>query len=204
MIEFITASHRTDVLKNNLLKSDILEKYPLSVQHNYENVPRAYNSAKTEGITIYIHHDVFLPFTFEEDLLNGLKQVPDDWGVIGVAGVKLINNARQIYGYIMDRNKTWGAPVKEPIEVDTLDEMLLITRGDIKFDEQFEQDFYGADICMQAREQGRKCYVIKGFCDHNSSRKVGQRTDSFYVSQVRFKEKWKAYLPIATTCSLIQ
>ncbi len=103
----------------------------------------------------------------------------------------------------MDRGRPWGAPVTGFVEVDTLDELILITKGDLKFDEQFEQDFYGSDICMQARAQGKKCYVFKSFCDHNSSRKIGGRTESFYISKERFKQKWKEQLPIATTVGLI-
>lgn len=203
MIEIVCASHNKEILKNNLLKSDITENYPLNIVFDYTNIPKAYNSVKTDGVTIYVHHDVFLYHEFEKQLLEALKYAPKDWGVLGLAGVKLENNVRKIYGYIMDRGKPWGAPVKGFVEVDTLDELILITRGDIKFDEELEQDFYGPDICMQAKVKGLKSYVFKSFCDHNSGRKIGGRTDSFYVSKKRFAEKWKEYLPIATTCGLI-
>ena len=202
-IEIVCASHNKEILKNNLLKSDITEKYPMNIIYDYTNIPKAYNSVKTEGITMYTHHDVFLYSLFEKELLEALETAPDDWGVLGLAGVKFENNVRKIYGYIMDRGKPWGSPVNGFVEVDTLDELLLITKGDLVFDEQFEQDFYAADICLQARMKGKKSYVFKGFCDHNSSRKIGGRTESFYVSKERFKEKWKGLLPIATTCGLI-
>ena len=203
-IEIIVASHNLRILKENLLKSDIVTKYPLTVRSGFTNIPKAYNShGSTAEIKIWVHHDVFLYYEFEKQLLSALKNAPSDWQVLGLAGVKLENNVRKIYGYIMDRGKPWGAPVSGFVEVDTLDELLVITKGDLKFDEQFEQDFYAADICMQARVQGKKCYVFKSFCDHNSGRKIGGRTESFYISKERFKQKWKEYLPIATTCGLI-
>jgi len=161
VIEIVCATHNREILKNNLLKSDITEKYPMNIIYDYTNIPKAYNSIKREGTTIYVHHDVFLYSLFEKELFEALQNAPDDWGVLGLAGVKFENNVRKIYGYIMDRGKPWGAPVNGFVEVDTLDELLLITKGDLIFDEQLEQDFYAADICLQARMKGKKSYVFK-------------------------------------------
>jgi hypothetical protein len=188
------------VLGKNILQSNWIEEFPVHIQKYYTNVPKAYNDVQVNGVVMYVHEDVYLPDTFREDLFTALKKAPDDWGVLGVAGV----SNRQIKGYINDRGRLWGRPINKPVEVDTLDEMLLITRGDLKFDEQFPLDFYGADICMQARLQGRKCYVINAYCEHNSSRKFGERTPSFYESEKLFREKYINYLPIATTCTLIR
>jgi len=203
MVEIVCASHNREILKNNLLKSDITLSHSVNVVYNYTNIPQAYNSIKTEGVTMYVHHDIFFYTLFENELYEAIDNAPEDWGVLGLAGVKFEDGFRKIKGFIMDRGRSWGKPVNGFVEVDTLDELLLITRGDLVFDEQFEQDFYGADICMQARSQGKKCYVFKSFCDHNSSRKIGERTESFYKSRQRFAEKWKDWLPVATTCSLV-
>lgn len=202
-IRIVCASNNEEILNNNLLKSDITKSCNIYVLKGFTNIPKAYNSMITEGVTLYTHHDVFYYHLFEKELLKALKTAPKDWGVLGLAGVKFEDYQRKIVGYIMDRGKAWGSPVNGFVEVDTLDELLLITRGDLIFDEQFEQDFYGPDICMQARSQGMKCYVFKSFCDHNSSRKIGGRTESFYRSRKLFAEKWKEYLPIATTCNLV-
>jgi hypothetical protein len=205
MIEIVTASINDAVLHQNLLDSIWVEEYDVHIQRGYNNVPKAYNAVKTScPLVIYVHDDVYLPSNFQEDLLNTLKRLPDDWGVIGCAGVKLIDGKKLIKGYIKDRGNIWGAQHRLPAEVDTLDEMLLITRGDLCFDEQFPLDFYGADICMQARAQGRKCFAINAYCEHNSSRPPGGRTPAFYEAEKKFREKWIDYLPIATTCSLIQ
>jgi len=138
-----------------------------------------------------------LPDDFERQLMWSLPMVPQDWEVLGVAGVK--GNPKVSLGYIEDRKRKWGNPFSKPLEVDTLDELLLITRGDIFFDPQFPLDFYGADICM-----GRKCYVIPCFVHHNSGRKIGARTESFYESQEKFRTKWSHRLPINTTCAHLE
>lgn len=206
MIEFITASHNNETLNKNLLSSDWVKEYELHILTGYTNVAEAYNAVKVNcPICLYVHNDVYLPKSFETDLITGINEVSlmdENFGVLGVAGVKL-NRGKELHGYILDRGRVWGRPITKPVEVDTLDELLLITKGDFVFDENLPLDFYGADICMQAKEQGRKNYVINGFCHHNSSRPIGGRTESFYKSQEYFKNKWKKYLPIATTCSML-
>lgn len=207
MIDIVTASHNEFILRDNLLKSEIFKTHPLIVQRNYSNVSKAYNEAKkVSDIVAYVHHDVFLPPTFERDLINSLHlmhTIDPNWGVLGVAGVKL-NPGKQIRGYILDRGRVWGRPIGKPVEVDTIDELLLIKRNDLQFDENLDHDFYGADICMQAKAQGKKNYVINGFLHHNSGRAIGGRTESFYRRQQYFKNKWKEYLPVATTCAMIE
>jgi hypothetical protein len=212
MIEFVTASHNAEVLKQNLERSKIFSTNRLIVQRDYTNVSKAYNEAQLKGVkgkdvAVYVHHDVFLPPGFEtmmNHFLTEASKLDPDWGVIGCAGVKLENYDKKIYGHILDRGKEWGTSSNLPHEVDTLDELLLITRGDFLFDENLEQDFYGADICMQAKLQGRKNYAINAYCHHNSSRGFGKRTDSFFKSEKCFRTKYKDYLPIATTCTIVE
>lgn len=204
MFEFITASHREEVLQNNLMRSDMVHRYPLTVQRDYSNVSKAYNDVKPAApVVIYVHNDVFLPQSFEKNLREALKKVPSDWAVLGVAGVTGLP-VRAIHGYIADRGKCWGSPSNLPHQVQTLDEMLLITNGSLLFDEHLPLDFYGADICMVANKRQFKCYAINAYCEHNSSRPLGGRTDSFFESQEYFRNKWKDYLPIFTTCATLQ
>jgi len=206
MIEFIIATHNLEVLQNNILKSNIVKGNVNCIMMGHNNLPAAYNTAtklNQSGYVCYVHHDVFLPDSFKDDLLKSIDKLPADWGVIGVAGCILENGKKVNKGYINDRGHVWGKPDGLPAEVQTLDEMLLITRGDFKFDDQFPFDFYGADICMQAQAQGKKCYAINAYCFHNSTRIVGGRTKEFYIAEDKFREKWKAQLPIVTTCSLL-
>lgn len=205
MIEFVTASHNYQELNNNLLRSNVFPRKQLIVQGDYANVSKAYNDIKRT--ICYVHHDVFLPEQFYMQVQKGISYITSidpNWGVIGVAGVKLINGKKENFGNILDRGKKWAYNLdKLPAEVDTLDELLLITKGDFTFDENLPLDYYGADICMQAKQQGRKCYAINAYVEHNSTREFGARTESFYKSQEYFKNKWKEFLPVVTTCSLL-
>lgn len=208
MIEqFIVASNDAAILVDNLLKSPVAKgPTPIHAFPGFTNIPKAYNylAQRPGTITCYVHQDVFLPAEFMSNIEVAFERIPDDWGVLGVAGVKFQDGKKQIHGFIKDRGRGWGSPWNLPAEVDTLDEMLLITRGDLLFDEQFDLDFYGADICMQARERGQKCYAISAYCEHNSGRAFGGRTESFYQAQERFREKWRDHLPIATTCTIVE
>lgn len=204
MIEFITASHKKIILEENLLRSPCIQEHPLTIQKGFTNIPEAYNAAMiTESLVCYVHHDVFLPESFISDLTKSIERLPDDWGVLGVAGVKLVDGKKEIRGHISDRGKAWGSPWSLPAEVDTLDEMLLITQGDLKFDEQFDLHFYGADICMQARLRGRKCFAISAYCEHNSGLPFGHRSQSFKDCEEKFRAKYIDHLPIATTCVIL-
>lgn len=210
-IEFVTPSHNPEILENNLLKSKILRKYKLAVQTNYTNISKAYNEADVNGdIIIYVHHDVYLPPSFERKLLNSLteiERIDPNWGVLGLAGAVMSHNEKRVYGYLLNRGRRLGSPKGLPREVDTLDELMLITRGDLKFDENIPSThFYGADICLQARLQGRKCYVINAYCHHNhnySGLVNGERTEGFLLAQEYIKKKYAKLLPIPTTCTII-
>lgn len=209
MIDFVTASHDEGILQKNLGCSSIFElDYSLWVCRGFTNIPKAFNSKGPSFPHIcYVHHDVFLPGSFAKQLrqaIDKMQSIDPNWGVLGVAGVKLINGKKQNLGYIQDRGKEWGSPVGLPAEVDTLDELLLITHGDFQFDEQFDLHFYGADICMQARLQCRKCYAINAYCHHNSGLPLGYRSQSFRDCEAKFRAKYIDHLPIVTTCALIQ
>lgn len=206
----ICASHDDEVLNKNLGASELFKKnHRVRVIKGGNNVARAYQEANKvcfeNEYNLFVHHDLFLPPAFEQDLtraINEINLIDAKFGVLGVAGAILENGKKASYGNIKDRGREWGAPLKAPKEVQTLDELLLITKGDLKFDEQFDLHFYGADICLSAIKEGRKNYAINAYCHHNSSLKIGYRSQSFKDCEARFKEKWKVR-PIVTTCSLI-
>lgn len=207
MIEIVTASHNFQILQTNLLSSAITQKYQTTVQRGFTNIPEAYNSVTgRQPLMLYVHHDVYLPKSFESRLLVAIQEIEEKdkgWGVIGAAGVRLEEGKKRNIGHIRDRDRTWGSAYGLPAEVDTIDELLLVTKGDFSFDPQFDLHFYGADICMQARLQGRKNYAIDAFCHHNSGLPLGYRSDSFRACEAKFRAKYIDHLPIITTCSML-
>ncbi len=212
MSEFriVCASHIEEVFSKNLGRSPMYHKAnpdDVTVIRNKTNIPQAYNAARRgEHFTIFSHHDVFYPEGFLAALYTSMQLLPKDWGVLGVAGARFVNNTRKLQGYVMDRGTPWGQQFTRPERVETLDELVLIVNSnyDLRFDPQFEQDFYGADICMQAITLKLKNFVIPAFCEHNSQRVKGSaKPPTFYESEGKFKHKWKQWLPLATTCSIM-
>ena len=201
-IVFVTASHKPEVLEANLLKSSIFRRYPLIVQRGYTNVPKAYNEARVRAdIVVYLHHDVFLPGDFETNLLAAIADIETrdrNWGVLGVAGAVVTPTGKDLFAYLFDRGHILEGVSPLPHEVETLDELILITHGDFTFDETLGNHFYGADICLQARLQSRKSYVISAFLDHNCGRRPGEIPPGFDVSRGLFRNKYRHLLPIAT------
>lgn len=209
----ICASHNLTIFHKNLYLSLILQKNHGNIVTDYKNVSAAYNFAEIQcnqlldEYNVYVHHDVFLPPAFEYELKKAILQINSidpNWGVIGLYGATLENGQRKFYGHVRDRGHNLGTPANLPHEVQTLDELLLITKGDFVFDEQFDLHFYGADICLQSIAQGRKCYAIAAYCHHNSGRNMGVKDNSFYENALKFKNKWKDHLPINTSCVLVQ
>lgn len=208
-MKIVTASNRQDVFEKNLGASERPKDVHITICEDSDfNIPRMYNyGIQNNHITIYCHDDVFLPSGFWEVINFQISILPDNWAVCGVAGASIKDNNRVFKGHIRDRGKTWGVFFKKPEPVQTLDELLIIVnpRAELKFDEQFPLDFYAADLCLQAHSKGLGVYVIPAYVYHNSSRKVGERTPSFYESEKKLRDKWISKFPmIVTTCSIIK
>jgi hypothetical protein len=90
-----------------------------------------------------------------------------------------------------------------PAAVDTLDELLVaVPRGTaLRFDGRLGFHFYGADLCLAARERGLAAVAVDALCFHNSPH-VGL-PPAFEASGRVFAAKWAHRLPVATSCVMI-
>lgn len=99
--------------------------------------------------------------------------------------------------------KVLGQPIDGGVEVETLDEVLLVVRksSGLRFDQGLGGfHMYGADICLEARRRARKCYAIAAFCVHNTNQ-YGMLPWQFWKGYLQLRRKWKAQLPIRTSCT---
>lgn len=205
-INFIIAINNERIFEENFNHIFLDDNYIL--QRGYNNIPKAYNEAILKCNAKYIcllHQDVYLPVGWIVKAKEQIRKIRYNWGVIGVAGVAIQNNEKLYFGNIKDRGIEWGTCNGLPAEVDTLDELLLIIKNDrnLFFDEGTKNHLYGADICMQARINGNKCYAISAYCHHNSFHDRTLPPD-FWESCNYMKNKYKDMLPIGTTCTVIQ
>ena len=111
--------------------------------------------------------------------------------------------AAERVGWVVDRGRMLRDGPELPARVATLDELLLIVKRDsgLRFDPDLGFHLYGADICLQASEQGLAVVALAAQCHHNS-RSVGL-PEAFFASAQVFARKWRHRLPVATPCAII-
>jgi hypothetical protein len=208
----VSATNNDELLKSCLLNSpDIQEASEVVLQRGFLSAAAAYNSgldlAKTD-VVVFVHQDVYLPSGWLDSLrtaLDLLSKTDPNWGVLGVWGVN--NSCEEGTGwlYCTGLMRRLGNIFEGVREVRTLDEVLLIVRksSKLRFDEQLAGfHMYGADVCLEARRRGMKSYAIPAFCIHNTNG-YWMLPWQFWGGYLFMRRKWKAELPIATSCTNI-
>lgn len=205
----VVAANSDDLLQANLLRSgETNSAKEIIVQRNAPNISVAYNTGLdkcTGDVVVFAHQDVFLPTGWAKKLCEsiGLLTMRDPhWGVAGVYGVTASGRgAGDIYSTGLQRFV--GEPFSEPIQIRSLDEMLLIVRpsANLRFDERLPGfHLYGTDICLEAEARGMKNYVLPCFTLHNSNG-VKHLPLSFWQAYIYLRRKWRSRLPIVTSCT---
>ena len=199
------------VLKSCLLNSpDIRFASEVMLQRGYASAAAAYNAAlamaKTD-LLIFVHQDVYLPAGWMTAVQNAVEKVSrtdPDWGILGMWGTR---PSGERSGYVYDGawGRILGNQFEGGLEVDSLDEVVLILRksAGLCFDPHIPGfHMYGADICLEARRHRKKCYAIAAFCIHNTNQ-YGMLPWQFWKGYLAMRRKWKAQLPVRTTCTEI-
>ena len=211
---------RHGLLEANLLASPCLDAGSPSEVIVVKGCPSAadglnlaFERAQREWIAC-VHQDVFLPRGWDRLVTEQLKEAERRFGPIGVAGVYGVGEAiitddprqplgAERIGWVNDRGRVLRDGPELPARVATLDEIVLVMRRNsgLRFDPELGFHLYGADICLQAREQGLAVVALAAPCDHNS-RSVGL-PEAFFASAEVFARKCSHRLPVATSCVII-
>ena len=207
-VTFVVNRNNSKLYKQNFAISPCLEGFPpdqIIVQEGFPSAAAAYNDAIDRAPTdlmVFAHQDVYFPADWLDNLdqsLRDLERTDPDWGVLGGWGV---NNRGLKAGYLHSVGLgVLGAPFKQPVAVETLDEYVLIMRksSGLRFDPGLPHfHFYGTDICLSARTKNKNCYAVSAFSIHNTS--YGALPPEFFDCYWAVKRKWKAFLPIQTPC----
>jgi SAM-dependent methyltransferase len=158
------------------------------------------------ALVIGVHQDVYLPQGWPQRFLHRYRQAEKSLGKLGAAGVygvRLDKGTVRRAGHVVDRDRLLWEPEALPTAVETLDELLLAVPRPtpLRFDPVLGFHFYGADLCLAARQRGLSAAVLDALCFHNS-RSVGL-TPEFHASGRVFARKWAIRLPVATSCALV-
>ncbi len=207
----ISATNNSDLLEMNLLASPEAAKFrEFMPKAGARTAGQAYNEAwrAAKGdILVFAHQDVFLPPGWTAQLqaaLDHLAEHDAHWGVLGIWG-RTTEGYPRGHTYCTGLCRMLGAPFAGPVQVRTLDEIVLVMRRDceLRFDEQLPGfHLYGTDICLQAENRALNCYVIPAFCVHNT-RGLKYLPLSFWQSYIHLRAKWRSHLPVQTPCTTI-
>lgn len=207
---FIAAINSRKILVENLLRSPELgpdSAHQLLTKKGYVSASLAYNAAIPEAdndLLIFIHQDVYLPAGWCDDVSRWIQELDNadtPWGVLGCFGT----GRGKAGGLGRVYSNGWGlqgAEIFRPEPVETLDEIVLITRRSfgLRFDSSLPHfHMYGVDLCLLARDRGRRVYAIPAFCVHNTNQLLSL-PDEFYECYWYIKKKWRRYLPVRTSC----
>ena len=207
----VVAVNNDVVLQDTLMRSpEVLRVREVFIRRGCSSAGQAYNSglkAATADIVVFAHQDVFFPEGWFESVARAIAAISAQdpgWGVLGVFGITL-SGAEAGYLYSTGLRRILGCPFQEPVEVGSLDEVVLIVRrsSGLQFDEALPGfHLYGTDICLEARRKGLKCHAISAFCVHNSNG-LAILPAAYAKAFLYLRRKWRTHLPIRTPCLVI-
>lgn len=176
--------------------------------NKFDSAAKALNygaSIATGEILIFMHQDVLCEnITDISQLINYCKGY-NDLTLLGVAGYDSIDkvvcsNITETEKHIIRYQKI----IKEPIEVETIDECVIVMRkkdfDKIKFDEEVCDDWhlYGVDLSYSVKSREGKVFCIPVPICHLST---GNTNISFYRNLKKLGKKYSSILPsINSTC----
>lgn len=190
---------------------------------NYENRYSASNALNVgidscrSDIMIFAHQDVRLLYDWFDILQELLTEVPDDWGVIGTAGIASEYGRADIgkwggaadvdtvaIGSVWDGDDALDKPpywdgIKKLTPAHCADECLIVVnrRTGLRFDSMFNGfHFYGVDMCLQARAAAYKVYCAHLPIIHYGKYSASFTGDQKYWAYLRFiHNKWRLRFP---------
>jgi hypothetical protein len=207
-VTFVVAVNKRDVLEKNLLLSPCLRglhSHQVIFQENFSSATAAYNDAidkSVNDVIIFCHQDMFFPSAWMAQFQRTLELMQSkdpNWGVLGCWGAA---RDGQYHGYVYSSGLGLIGRPSEPVEIQTLDEIVLVLRksSGLRFDDKLPHfHLYGTDICLRAGKLGMKCYAMSAVCVHNTYQDFNLPPEFFeccdYVRRV-----WRESLPIQTPC----
>jgi hypothetical protein len=204
-------------LRANLLASPCLRSgttHEVLQARGCRHVADGLNAALTRAChpwIVCVHQDVYLPEGWDRMLTRRLREAEARFGSLGVAGVIGAATAgvvqphtvTPLVGWVVDRDRVLRGPEPLPARAETLDELVLVLprATPLRLDPALGFHFCGADLCLQARQQGLAAVAVENLCFHNQ-RGVDLPPD-FFTSGRAFARKWSGQLPVKTTCAVV-
>ncbi|WP_090967735.1 hypothetical protein [Nocardioides exalbidus] len=153
-------------------------------------------------VVVMVHQDVYL---HDLDQLARAAAALDDprWGFLGANGV---TSGRRSVGRLRDRVILIGDSAPDPVEVDTLDEVLVMARRDDLVAEPLSEDpelawhAYAVEYALRTRARGRLVGAVDTAITHNSLTINLARLDEAHR---HVADGYPDLTPIHTTCGTV-
>lgn len=206
-------------INENRSKFDI-EIIPVFNDENRYSASNALNvgiDAARSDIVVFAHQDVRLLYNWFELLNNIVTTLPNDWGILGAAGISLDYGRSDIghwggalrtdtvaVGSVWDSDDKLNSPpywdgIKKTTKIHCADECLLVLnkRTGLRFDAQFTGfHFYGVDLCLQARAAAYDVYGGHLPIIHYGNYSASFTGNNRYWFYLRFLyNKWRLRFP---------
>lgn len=169
------------------------------------------------NILIFAHQDVRLLYRWFDQLATLINEIPDDWGILGPAGIAskytrsdigkwggALNVDTVAVGSVWDTDESLGQVpywdgIKELTPIHCADECVLVLnkKTGLRFDSMFTGfHFYGVDLCLQARAAAYTVYGAHLPIIHYGKYSASFSGDKKYWVYLRFLyNKWRLRFP---------
>ncbi len=176
-----------------------------NVDGRYRSAGAALNhgaSLAGNDVVVFVHQDVFLHSLAAVIRVAGQMQA-SGLGVLGAVGVR---RDGRITGRIRDRAVLLGVPVQQPVDVDSVDELLfmvprpLVLRHPLTESPDMAWHAYGVEYGLRVRRLGLRVGVTDIPLTHNSRTANLARLD---VAHAAIAARYPEMLPVRTTCGVV-
>ncbi|MBF0164647.1 MAG: class I SAM-dependent methyltransferase [Magnetococcales bacterium] len=214
-ISFIVPTNDHRILQDNLLCSPIFHDahpHQIILVENQPSAAQAIAFGLRQAVhecIVYAHQDVYLPrgwdVVYTHRLAEARVHIPTA-ALFGVYGVRSLDGQGNHHGMVMDRRwlRITGHPL--PVEVDSLDEMLIgFNKSEFPgLDAGLGYHLYGTDMVCAYREMGKSAVVVDALCFHNSNTGLENPQALTQAAHHFVHSRWKKYLPIVTSCLTLE
>lgn len=176
-----------------------------NTEHAFTSAGAALNHAArlaSHDVVVMVHQDVYL---HDVDVLAAAAAHLEDrrWAMLGANGVTA---GRRSTGRLRDRVILIGQPAPAPVEVDTLDEVLVMARRDDLLADPLSEDpalawhAYAVEYALRARSRGLLVGAVDTAITHNSLTINLARLDEAHR---HVADDYPSLTPIHTTCGTV-